>query len=214
MKVIVSRVYLWSDFMTVLSWTHKESMNLIQCVQNRVATIQENCTTEQWRRIGSEQNAADVLSRGRDSERLLNCDLWWRCPTFLADCDYPCRPILVSETNVEFNIELKISLKTLKNINKNNFSITANYFVNDLTILHILTGDIVRFGNSSTNPLYKSGEPLSTMEILQAENHLRKLKKQEFSACIRSLQLRCSVTPNSKLKNLNSFLDENGVLRV
>lgn len=126
----------------------------------------------------------------------------------------------MSEINEEFNTELSNFLKTFKNIKENIFSVTANYFVNDLinlinnyvTILRVLSY-IFRFVNNSKNPLYKSCRPLSNMEIIQAENHLlRAVQEEEFDTDIRSLQFRGLVNTSSKLKSLNPFLDECRVL--
>ncbi|GFT28174.1 integrase catalytic domain-containing protein [Trichonephila clavipes] len=76
---------------------------------NRAATIQHLTNAEQWH-ISSEQNPADLVSRGLDASSLHNNSLWWNGPTFLATKDFPERNILSSVTDSdEFNCEFKSS---------------------------------------------------------------------------------------------------------
>ncbi|GFY02163.1 integrase catalytic domain-containing protein [Trichonephila clavipes] len=60
----------------------------------------------------------------------------------------------------------------------------------------------------------KVAGPLTTKEFEKAETFLvKKVQEQEFSSGIDHLKSKGSVLPNSKLKTLNPFLDDNGVLR-
>ncbi|GFU29773.1 integrase catalytic domain-containing protein [Trichonephila clavipes] len=61
---------LLSDFMIVLSWIRKESYQLKTFVANRIATIQEMTSSEQWRYVSTEDNPADFVSRVMDSLKL------------------------------------------------------------------------------------------------------------------------------------------------
>ncbi|XP_055928056.1 uncharacterized protein LOC129959274 [Argiope bruennichi] len=65
-KTTKTSVYYWSDSTTVLAWLQKQPIDLKQFVQSIVATIQENTSTKQWHHVSSEQNPADILSRGID----------------------------------------------------------------------------------------------------------------------------------------------------
>ncbi|GFW70732.1 hypothetical protein TNCV_2922871 [Trichonephila clavipes] len=56
--------------MIVLSWIRKESYQLKTFVANRIATIQEMTSSEQWRYVATEDNPADFVSRGMDSKIL------------------------------------------------------------------------------------------------------------------------------------------------
>ncbi|XP_011884091.1 PREDICTED: uncharacterized protein LOC105571233 [Vollenhovia emeryi] len=50
---------------------------------NRVARIQELSKDRVWRHVPTEQNPADLLSRGTQPQELLNATLWWKGPAFL-----------------------------------------------------------------------------------------------------------------------------------
>ncbi|GFW55599.1 integrase catalytic domain-containing protein [Trichonephila clavipes] len=82
-------VYLWSDSTIVLAWIQKEPNLLKTFVANRVATIQHLINAEQWHHVSSEQNPADLVSRGLDPSSLLNNSLCWNGPKFLTTKDFP-----------------------------------------------------------------------------------------------------------------------------
>ncbi|GFY13197.1 uncharacterized protein TNCV_364441 [Trichonephila clavipes] len=84
LQLETAEVYLWSDSIIVLAWLRKEPMDLKTFVQNRVAKIQELYPNQLWRHVPSDQNPADLVSRGVDPEKLLQQNLWFNGPTFLS----------------------------------------------------------------------------------------------------------------------------------
>ncbi|GFX24596.1 uncharacterized protein TNCV_3343761 [Trichonephila clavipes] len=119
--------YLWSDSTIVLAWLRKEPMDLKTFVQNRVAKIQELYPNQLWRHVPSDQNPADLVSRGVDPEKLLQQNLWFNGPTFLSGDDYPNRTINCREKLDEYNSELKNCV----NEQIENFQSVLNIHVND-----------------------------------------------------------------------------------
>ncbi|GFV09458.1 integrase catalytic domain-containing protein [Trichonephila clavipes] len=71
LQLETAELYLWSDSMIVLEWLRKEPMDLKTFVQNRVAKIQELYPNQLWRHVPSDQNPADLVSRGVDPDKLL-----------------------------------------------------------------------------------------------------------------------------------------------
>ncbi|GFU07581.1 uncharacterized protein TNCV_2225541 [Trichonephila clavipes] len=100
--------------MIVLAWLRKEPKDLKTFVQNRVAKIQELYPNQLWRHVPSDQNPADLVSRGVDPEKLLQQNLWFNGPTFLSGDDYPDRTINCRENLDEYNSELKNCVKGLR----------------------------------------------------------------------------------------------------
>ncbi|GFS50019.1 integrase catalytic domain-containing protein [Trichonephila clavipes] len=96
LKLNVTNTFLWSDSVIVLSWIRKESYQLKTFVANRIATIQEMTSSEQWRYVATEDNPADFVSRGMDTLKLKTCELWWNGPKFLMSNQYPQRQIPVA----------------------------------------------------------------------------------------------------------------------
>ncbi|GFX89514.1 uncharacterized protein TNCV_483491 [Trichonephila clavipes] len=75
LQLETAKLYLWSDSMLVLAWLRKEPMDLKTFVQNRVAKIQELYPNQLWRHVPSDQNPADLVSRGVDPDKLLQQNL-------------------------------------------------------------------------------------------------------------------------------------------
>lgn len=84
-------LYLWTDSEIVLNWTRKDSNLLTPFVGNRIANIFKVATPGQIRHIRSEENPADVLSRGSTIKELLTNRLWWNGPAMLRqnEDDWP-----------------------------------------------------------------------------------------------------------------------------
>ncbi|GFY04806.1 uncharacterized protein TNCV_3952151 [Trichonephila clavipes] len=75
-----------------------------------IAKIQD-LFPRQWRHVPSNQNPADLISRGVDPDKLLNQELWWNSPEFLSGSDYPNKTVKISENNDAYNSELKNSVR-------------------------------------------------------------------------------------------------------
>ncbi|XP_018403165.1 PREDICTED: uncharacterized protein LOC108780075 [Cyphomyrmex costatus] len=80
------RILLWSNSTIVLEWIRTEPHALKTFVANRVAKIQE-LTQEgaMWRHVPSEENPADLLSRGTTVADLHRNSLWWEGPAWIKE---------------------------------------------------------------------------------------------------------------------------------
>ncbi|GFS59592.1 uncharacterized protein TNCV_2581081 [Trichonephila clavipes] len=84
----ITAVHFWSDSTIVISWIHRESRELKTFGANRVSKIHQLSSRDQWHHIASEQNPADVLSRGLLPEELHDDSLWWHGPELLLQSAY------------------------------------------------------------------------------------------------------------------------------
>ena len=75
---------LWSDSLVALHWINKLPYNLKIFVANRVASIQRNTEVKRWRHVRTQDNPADLLSRGIKPSALVNNKLWLHGPEWLA----------------------------------------------------------------------------------------------------------------------------------
>ncbi|GFV69659.1 integrase catalytic domain-containing protein [Trichonephila clavipes] len=69
----------------VLAWIKKPLAQLKTFVRNRVSIIQELTESDFWKYVNSENNPADILSRGISisPDKIQHCELWWFGPPFL-----------------------------------------------------------------------------------------------------------------------------------
>jgi len=83
LRIKVTREYYWSDSSIVLSWINAPSSRWKTFVAHRVGEIQEVTSSSQWRHVKSENNPADIISRGCTPEKLQNDILWWGGPSWI-----------------------------------------------------------------------------------------------------------------------------------
>lgn len=81
----INNVKLWSDSTIVLGWIRTEPHLLKTFVANRVSKIQNLTEEVLWLHVSSEDNPADILSRGTSVESLINNKLWWTGPCWLKE---------------------------------------------------------------------------------------------------------------------------------
>ncbi|GFY12677.1 integrase catalytic domain-containing protein [Trichonephila clavipes] len=216
LKLNVTNTFLWSDSMIVLSWIRKESYQLKTFVANRIATIQEMASSEQWRYVATEDNPADFVSRGMDSIKLKTCELWWNGPKFLMSNQYPQRQIPVAV------IKDPGELKNCSDFSNFFLDSATNSYVNNLLnlsndyfkIIRVL-GFICRFVYNCKSKESKRIGPLDLGELKKAEQLLLKLvQKEELKVDMNGIQNSAMVPSNSRVKTLNPFIDSEGILRV
>ncbi|GFU51816.1 integrase catalytic domain-containing protein [Trichonephila clavipes] len=202
----ITAVHFWSDSTIVISWIHRESRELKTFVANRVSKIHQLSSRDQWHHIASEQNPADVLSRGLLPGELRDDSLWWHGPELLQST-YSTTVITEPTQRDDFDCELRVSERTLETslLNSKNFDffnhlmeLSNNYF----KIIHIVSY-IYTFIENCRSKVKKRG-PLTTSEVNDAETWLI---KQDQSGINLS-------DPSGNLKSLNIFQDDKGVLRV
>ncbi|GFW78089.1 integrase catalytic domain-containing protein [Trichonephila clavipes] len=109
----ITAVHFWSDSTIVISWIHRESRELKTFVANRVSKIHQLSSRHQWHHIASEQNPADVLSRGLLPEELRDDSLWWHGPELLQST-YSTTVIAEPTQRDDFDCELRVSERTLE----------------------------------------------------------------------------------------------------
>lgn len=88
-KVITSvtfhaKSYFWTDSQVTLNWIKNQSKLFQSFVANRISKIQDLSDANQWNYVNTQQNPADLISRGIQPSDLVNSELWWRSPVWLS----------------------------------------------------------------------------------------------------------------------------------
>lgn len=76
--------FYWCDSTIVLAWIATDSGLLKTFVSNRVAEIQRITNDKQWFHVISNENPADIVSRGMSLNKLATAQLWWNGPPWLG----------------------------------------------------------------------------------------------------------------------------------
>ncbi|XP_015377537.1 PREDICTED: uncharacterized protein LOC107171796 [Diuraphis noxia] len=86
-EIDVSQFWLWTDSTIVLGWINSHPNRLKTYVSNRICQILEITNSQQWHYISTNENPADVLSRGIRPQDLKETLLWWQGPLWLREDD-------------------------------------------------------------------------------------------------------------------------------
>ncbi|GFW22788.1 integrase catalytic domain-containing protein [Trichonephila clavipes] len=204
------------DCNIVLAWIRRSPEQLKTFIGNRIKIIQRLTQNCQWNHVSSNENPADLLSRGLNASDISSKQLWWHGPDFLreeleanpvdferitSDSDYlkELKPANVLLTSCKFSLIDDLSKRS------NNYT----------KLLHILSY-IFRFLHNSRNPSVKRSGQLDYSEVNEAELCL--IKNLQACAFQEEIEFLAKSSCNSKKKksklfSLNPFLDGNQILR-
>lgn len=211
MNIPQSKIFAWSDSTVVLAWIAGEPGRWTTFVSNRTSEILTSLDRDQWRHVRTDQNPADIASRGLPAPELSENQLWWHGPNWLQSDNHK----KTNCNNFETTEETR-AIKTLTaTVNKKDEFIWTRF--SSLSKMLRVLSYCKRFLNLRkpkdqriiSNRTVNKEE---TEEILQfCTRETQAMHFQEEINCLRSGQ---SVSKRSQLYTLHPVLDENGVLRV
>ncbi|XP_043471057.1 uncharacterized protein LOC122504184 [Leptopilina heterotoma] len=204
----IDEILLWSDSTITLQWITTQPNLLKTFVANRVVEITDATKTMKWRHVSSQDNAADVLSRGQLPAEFLNNALWKSGPQWLSEnrSEWPndhrqVVPLLEMKTIVSLPAALNQNAMLYKYSNINKFTRIIAF--------------ILRFLNNASKNKVPSRGSLTITELKNALIVILKMTQREcFSEEIKQLKKEKCVHVKSDLRSLNPFLDNDGLLRV
>ena len=79
-----SKTIYYSDSMAVLHWIHSDHKQWTTYVDNRVRDINLLSSSNDWKYVKTNENPADMGTRGMDAGELVGNDFWMHGPTFLV----------------------------------------------------------------------------------------------------------------------------------
>ncbi|KAL0840413.1 hypothetical protein ABMA28_015670 [Loxostege sticticalis] len=224
LKVPIDDIQYWSDSTITLAWINTEPHKLNTFVANRVTKIQALSDTSKWSWVPSNENPADLLSRGVLADKLVNCPtiskLWFEGPAFLS------RPQNEWPQNKHQGQLETPELRTKQDSHKTFCNTTQtrgsdNKFINELIskwssdskLFHVFSY-ILRFLHNCKNKNNKITGAISCEEQKQATYKLIKLTQREsFPNEYKLLQNNMELPKASGIQKLKPFL-ENGLIRV
>ncbi|GFV94832.1 integrase catalytic domain-containing protein [Trichonephila clavipes] len=201
LKISNIKTYFWTDSSTVLTWIiRREQWSVF--VANRISEIRKLTTSEDWFHISTDQNPADILSRGCGPKQLQKRK-WWQGPDWLKNSkeQWPKSAVNINEKEVE--IEKRKSVISANNTEVESISSQlARRFSRFSKMIRVMAW-ILRF-QPKAKDLRKCAE-LKNEELLNAQKIIFRLIQKE---CYSNEETRKS------LKGLLIFEDEKGILRL
>ena len=75
----------WTDSTIVLSRLSKPASSWKTFIRNRISKIQSVLSFDKWNHVDSDENPADICSRGISADKMANKSSWWHGPPWLSD---------------------------------------------------------------------------------------------------------------------------------
>ncbi|XP_075150812.1 uncharacterized protein LOC142224919 [Haematobia irritans] len=203
-------VTLWTDASIVLGWLSKPPMSWETYVENRTSQILTLVQPAKWRYVPTQDNPADLGTRGCSPQELISNSLWWNGPKWLSMPEYNWpkkNPLVVPEDTRKFQT----------------FNVTCEYddillrFSSYTRALRVLSY-VFRFFHS-THSRYKYSFGNRTIDLTLKELQLVKRRllllsqKKFYPDEYKALMNSEAISPKSSLSSLNPFLDSESILR-
>jgi hypothetical protein len=210
MTLNFSRQILWTDSSIVLAWINTSPNSLKTFVSNRVAEIISLTSPQDWRHVRTENNAADILSRGAYPTEIIKNKMWFTGPPFLKNDESQWPQSHINGSQVEI---IESRAPTL--ICNLNVEIEFLKKFSEFKKLQRVTAWTLRFIKNCRNQDKNLESNLSTIELKAATMTIvQLLQKSEFQNEILALKNGKPLSDNSKLVSLNPFLDSSNIIRV
>lgn len=207
------KYFYYTDSSIALYWIKGSPENWKVFVANRVSQIQELTNVNEWYHCRSEDNPADIISRGCDVGTILKSSLWFNGPEWLQqeESNWPKNKINLKLNEVPEQRTV-VNIATIQGSN-NDFNIFDRF--STLSKLQRVCAYMLRFVNNCKGSSVKVIGNLTPLELQNALNILVKLSQQEsFSREVERLNKGKSIGAKSSILSLNPFMDKNKIIRV
>ncbi|XP_073720576.1 uncharacterized protein [Misgurnus anguillicaudatus] len=215
LDIEIHKVKYYTDSRVVLGYINNTSRRFYVYVANRVARIRKSSEPRQWHFVSTENNPADHGTRHVPAS-LLSSTNWFTGPDFLrkSDGECPVQPNSFQLVEPATDIEVRPQVSTFATTTVTN-SLGSHRFER-FSSWKRLTQAIAKLIEKvrSVSKASDSNEP--EMDALtQAKLVIvRTVQGETFEKEIKTLNRREDILKHSPLKNLNVFLDKEGLVRV
>ena len=202
--------HFWTDSTVALHWLRREPSKWKPFVANRVQEVQKLTKAENWRHVPTDENAADLGTRGLTLLELSRKPIWFQGPEFLITGEWPAQPQTLTEDDrvreekKAENVAVMAAAKTPISPIKELWTRHSSFYKVLRLVAWVLK---VRF---PTPDLYVTQEELNRALMYL----LRDVQKEKYAKEIRLLEKPEKLPPSHPLLSVDPFLDQMGMLRV
>lgn len=216
LKLNIQTLHYYTDSTIVLSWIKASPHMWKVFVANRVSQIQSLSNPDQWFYIPTENNPADLLTRGISTFELENSKLWWYGPDMLNSPINKQESLDFPQINPSDLPEIRSKAVFLSVTTTTDFHIFPylNKFSNFTHLVRVFAY-VLRFCNNLKNKQHRFSGCLLPKELDDSLNQLIKIvQSKHFSKEISEISRNGIVPNNSPILKLSPILDDSGILRV
>jgi len=208
-------IFIWSDSQIALYWIHSKK-SLPQFVSSRVSEIHSTLPSASWRFCSTDDNPADLLTRGITYDQLQSSMMWLNGPPWL-----PSEGLWPEWKPTDtLHVSLVEAEEAAPPATPNNAPIedTGLHRIIDVSaynsLSHLLdvTAYVLRFVRNTRKPSIRYTGPISPAESTQASlKWIQSVQTQSFTPEIQNLTSQSSRLP--LVRQLRLFLDKGGLIR-
>ena len=191
---------MWTDSTIALGQLHGCEKQKV-FVQNRISKIRRLIPNIPWRHLSSQENAADLTSRGLTGSEFLNSTLYWKGPKLLTlPQNYP-EPYIHKDPGMKMLIGIKAPEQSL-------FAIMPPKNYKSLSRYRNVLQIVVKFISRLKREFPGQANLQQQVEILMVRNEQGQTMPKELEF------LRTNTGPRPALIHpLKLYLDEDGIIR-
>ena len=212
----IEEVFFWTDSTTVLKYLNNTTNRYQRFVSNRISFIREHTNITSWRFVPSQENPADIASRGATVNELLKSDIWVSGPEFLLEStdEWPRNPILeeISEDDPELVKSKLIFATQVEILQANKPTDLLLKSSSSWTKIKIRVAAFLLFKRKLNK---QENLEVCPALLMEAEKNIFKYIQNKFYRSIISiLENKNKIMKKNPLSKLNPFIDKDGLLRV
>ncbi|XP_067948768.1 uncharacterized protein [Watersipora subatra] len=228
LDMVIDGEHFWTDSKIVLAYLANEQKRFHIYVANRIQEIKMSSDASQWHHVGSNENPADIASRGMSCSKLLD-SMWFSGPAFLKEHDIRER-LNTQKNNKELDStdpeirKVKDVKTTALKIDEKDPEVCKVQVNSTKTTESSWLNDIVSKASSWTKltkvlaRIYKIGKErslkvqISPADIVHAEELV--IKTVQFLHFSKEIEQLHNSTETSSMRQLSPYLDDKGLVRV
>ncbi|XP_040070852.1 uncharacterized protein LOC120843527 [Ixodes scapularis] len=210
-------VWHWKDAMITLGSIRGSSTGWKPFLCNRVTEIQAKSDPSSWYHCPGSMNPADLMTRGKTVRQLSVYDEWWFGPDWLRRdlVDWPPAASPANDLPSDIEAERRHKVNVLLHDASVPYPLLTLENFGSYTRMLRVTAWVLCFVQNCRLPRGSTELSLSAAEIRNAELlWIRNAQHECFDAEIRSLSQSEEISARSKIKDLQPFSDEAGVMRI
>lgn len=222
LKIEFNGIYTWSDSTIALAWISGDPSRQKVFTSNRTAEIQSILPSKHWHHVKSEDNPADLISRGASLKDLQQCKLWWEDPHWLSRvADYlksemPLTNLTQQEMDIVKSEEKRESQVFFSANNSKQIVLSLLNAYSSLSKLARVLAKIYRFiNNCRLDNINRNYDKISIDEIHNSNKLLiTETQRIHFANKLSNLRAGKQIKSTSTLSSLSPFIDQHRLLRV
>lgn len=199
--------YFWTDSKVLLGYINNDTKRFHTFVTNRVQIIKSNTDTKEWRYIDTKNNPADHASRGLNAEELMNSN-WFSGPALLREKEIPSSEEEIPNIQIG-DPEVKATVHTA--------TVKEPFSLIDCISRFSSWTKAVGVVSYLKRPFKKNKPKTVATTVAERQDAERYIFCTAFKNEIESLshkEQNAKISRQSSLIKLDSFIDEQGLIRV